>query len=212
MGRSAVHYYLSKTGQGRGRVGTNSNAKLKSVRFSTVAVKCRSIQESKQTTSDIPTTQHENYAGGKVHCSLFLLAPKHYLHSEQTSALSRAPLLLSCTYHKGISHISRGWLWIFWYCYVLGTWEVFGFRNCFFKCWSPVALQKPHRVTAELIWSSGDVMSHKLLGKSSNVIPVLRWQHKTKSRRTAGQSKLKVQRDGNIPMLALACTVPCSFS
>lgn len=77
--------------------------------------------------------------------SLFLLAPKRYLRSERTSALSRAPLLLSCTYHKGIRHISRGCLWIFWYCYVLGTWEVFVFRNCFFKCCSPAALQKLHK-------------------------------------------------------------------
>lgn len=46
---------------------------------------------------------------------------------------------------KAIIRISRGWLWIFWYCYVLGTWDVFVFRNCFCKCWSPVALQKPHK-------------------------------------------------------------------
>lgn len=33
----------------------------------------------------------------------------------------------------------------FWYCYVLGPWEVFVFRSCSCKCCSPVALQKPQK-------------------------------------------------------------------
>lgn len=46
---------------------------------------------------------------------------------------------------RAILIFSRGWLWIFWYCYALGTREVFVFTSCFFKCCSPAALQKPHK-------------------------------------------------------------------
>lgn len=55
------------------------------------------------------------------------------------------------------------------------------------------------RVTVELIWSSGDVMSHKLLGNGSNTIPVLRWQHKIKSRRTAGHQSSRCRGTATSP-------------
>lgn len=103
VGRSAVHYCLLKTGQGRGRVETNSNAKFKSVRFSSVAVKCRSIQESKQTTSDIPTTQHENYAGGKAACSYLHPNAIYVLNELQPSPEHHFCCLVPTTRALGIS-------------------------------------------------------------------------------------------------------------
>lgn len=78
-----MYHCLLREGQGRGRIGTNSNVQLKSVKFSMVTMKNRSVQESKQTIPHIPITQHKNYVGRKRYYSLFLLAAKQYLHSAE---------------------------------------------------------------------------------------------------------------------------------
>lgn len=75
-----VHHCLIRKGKGEEEQGQIVTCNLKVLNL----VQSTCVQESKLTTSHIVITQHENYAGGKLHYSLFLLAPKRYLCSAET--------------------------------------------------------------------------------------------------------------------------------
>lgn len=79
---SVVYDPLLREGYGRGRMGTSSNTKLESLKFSTVTMKTRSIQEYRLPLAS--PSLHVKSMQDKLQYSLFVLAPKWYLHSAET--------------------------------------------------------------------------------------------------------------------------------
>lgn len=122
--------------------------------------KSRSVQESKPTTSHIPITQCENYAGGKLYNSSFLLSSKWYRNGIQTELFTKKLSPIQST--TSVLLLPTRALFIFWeagseFSHSSYAHERFVFRCCFFRCCSTMALPKPQ--TDQFSWSVVQLMS-----------------------------------------------------